>query len=108
MSTEPPTPPSPCRSTASPTAIRQLPPAVPIVTPNDASRFLEQATFGATDASIHHLGLIGFQPWLDEQFALPPSPQEPAVETAVIINNPPCASDDVKCNAALFEQNNQS
>ena len=80
-------------------------PPVPIVTPQDASRFLEQATFGATDDSIHHLSMIGFQPWLNEQFALPPTPQEPGVETAVILNNPPCASGDVKCNAALFEQN---
>lgn len=80
-------------------------PPVPIVTPQDASRFLEQATFGATDDSIHHLSLIGFQPWLNEQFALPPTPQEPGVETAVMLNNPPCASGDVKCNAALFEQN---
>jgi uncharacterized protein (DUF1800 family) len=80
-------------------------PPVPLVTPEDASRFLEQATFGATDDSIHHLSLIGFQAWLNEQFALPPTPQEPAVETAVILNNPPCASGDVTCNAALFEQN---
>ena len=29
-------------------------PPVPIVTPADAARFLEQATFGATDADIHH------------------------------------------------------
>jgi uncharacterized protein (DUF1800 family) len=80
-------------------------PPVPIVAPQDASRFLEQATFGATDDSIHHLSLIGFQPWLNEQFALPPTPQEPAVETAVMLNNPPCAAGDVTCNATLFEQN---
>ena len=35
-------------------------PPVPIVSPNDASRFLEQATFGATDADIHHLSMIGY------------------------------------------------
>lgn len=81
-------------------------PPVPVVAPPDAARFLEQATFGATDADIHHLSLIGYQPWLNEQFAMQPSPSEPAVEQAVIINNPPCASGDVKCNAALFEQNN--
>ncbi len=32
---------------------------------------------------------------------------EPAVEQALIVNNPPCASGDVKCNAALFVQNSQ-
>ena len=47
----------------------------------------------------------GYQAWLNQQFALPPTPQEPAVEQALIINNPPCASSDVKCNAALFVQN---
>lgn len=80
-------------------------PPTPVVTPEDASRFLEQATFGATDASIHHLSLIGFQPWLTEQFAIPPTPHEPAVEQAVILNNPPCAAGDLKCNTALFVQN---
>ncbi len=80
-------------------------PPVPLVTPQDASRFLEQATFGATDDSIHHLSMIGFQPWLTEQFSLPLVPQEPGVETAVMLNNPPCAAGDAKCNAALFEQN---
>jgi uncharacterized protein (DUF1800 family) len=79
----------------------------PLVTPQDAARFLEQATFGATDADIHHLSLIGYQAWLNEQFALAPTPVEPAVEQAVIINNPPCAASDVKCNAALFVQNSQ-
>ena len=81
-------------------------PPVPIVSPTDAARFLEQATFGATDADIHHLSLIGYQPWLDEQFAMPPHPSEPDVEMSVIINNPPCAPGDLKCNAALFVQNN--
>ncbi|MGD0941891.1 MAG: DUF1800 family protein [Terracidiphilus sp.] len=76
-----------------------------VVDPNDASRFLEQATFGATDADIHHLSMIGFQPWLNEQFSMAPTPQEPAVEQALITYNPPCAASDVICNAALFEQN---
>jgi uncharacterized protein (DUF1800 family) len=83
-------------------------PPAPVVTPPDASRFLEQATFGATDASIHHLSLIGYQPWLNEQFALPPTPHESSVELAVMLNNPPCAVADVKCNAALFEQNSSN
>jgi uncharacterized protein (DUF1800 family) len=80
-------------------------PPTPVVSPEDASRFLEQATFGATDADIHTVSLIGYQAWLNQQFALPPTPQEPGVEQAVILNNPPCATGDVKCNAALFVQN---
>jgi uncharacterized protein (DUF1800 family) len=83
-------------------------PPVPIVNPTDAARFLEQATFGATDADIHHLSLIGYQPWLNEQFAMQTHPTEPDVEMSVIINNPPCASGDLKCNTALFVQNNSN
>ena len=80
-------------------------PPVPIVSPQDAARFLEQATFGATDADIHHLSLIGYQAWLNEQFNIAETPEEPAVEQAVMVANPPCAASNVKCNAGLFEQN---
>ncbi|MGA3035405.1 MAG: DUF1800 family protein [Terracidiphilus sp.] len=82
-------------------------PPTPVVAPDDAARFLEQATFGATDADIHDVSLNGFQWWLDQQFAMSPTPTEPAIEQAVIVNNPPCATGDAKCNAALFVQNNQ-
>lgn len=80
-------------------------PLVPVVDPNDAARFLEQATFGPTDAGIHHLSMIGYQAWLNEQFAMPPAPQVPLVQQELMVNNPPCASGNVKCNAALFLQN---
>jgi uncharacterized protein (DUF1800 family) len=87
--------------------VQGTPPAL-LVSPEDASRFLDQATFGATDADIHHLSLIGYQTWLNEQFNMQPTLREPAVEQALIINNPPCATGDVTCNATLFVQNNQS
>ena len=80
-------------------------PPVPVVNPPDAARFLEQATFGATDADIHNLSMIGYQAWLNQQFNIAPTPAEPGVEMALIVNNPPCAAGDVKCNAALFVQN---
>jgi uncharacterized protein (DUF1800 family) len=83
-------------------------PPVPVVSPQDASRFLDQATFGATDADIHHLSLIGYQAWLSEQFAATQTLMTPAVEQALIVNaQPACAAGDVTCNAALFMQNNQ-
>jgi uncharacterized protein (DUF1800 family) len=82
-------------------------PLVPVVSPDDAARFLEQATFGATDSDIRDVSLNGFQWWLNQQFAIPATPSEPAVEQAVIVNNPPCASGDVTCNAALFVENDQ-
>ena len=82
-------------------------PPVPVVTPEDAARFLDQATFGATDADIRNLSMIGFQAWLNEQFSMPLNPQEPGVEQALIVNNPPCATTDLTCNAGLFVQNDQ-
>jgi len=86
-------------------ALVQGTPPQPVVSPEDASRFLEQATFGATDADIHTVSMNGYQAWLNQQFALQPAPQEPSVEQSILIDNPPCAPGDVTCNAALFMQN---
>ena len=46
--------------------------AVP-ATLSDAARFLTQATFGPTLAEIDRVQGIGYESWLSEQFALPPS-----------------------------------
>ena len=78
------------------------------VSPEDASRFLDQATFGATDADIHQVSQIGFQPWLNQQFSIQQTLREPGVEQALVLNNPPCGASDLVCNSALFLQNNQS
>jgi uncharacterized protein (DUF1800 family) len=40
---------------------------------SDAARFLAQATFGSTDADIAHLRAVGYQAWLNEQFAATPT-----------------------------------
>jgi len=80
-------------------ALVQGTPPVPIVSPEDASRFLEQATFGATDSDIHNVSLNGFQAWLNAQFALPPAPQEPNVEQALILNNPACAASFIRSHS---------
>jgi uncharacterized protein (DUF1800 family) len=80
-------------------------PPVPPVTPNDASRFLAEATFGATDSDIHFVSQNGYTAWLNQQFATPQVPQEPIVEQLLIQNNPPCNAGDLKCNATLFVQN---
>lgn len=79
----------------------------PPVSLNDAARFLDQATFGATEQDIRHLSTIGYQAWLNEQFAMQQTDLEPGVEQALILNNPACAGGDVKCNSALFLQNMQ-
>lgn len=45
-------------------------PATPtdVLTPETASRFLHQATFGATQQSIDHLMTVGYEAWMTEQF----------------------------------------
>jgi uncharacterized protein (DUF1800 family) len=47
------------------------PPPLASGTPSmtDAARFLSQATFGPSDESIAHLQQVGFDAWLNEQFA---------------------------------------
>lgn len=53
------------------------PPPAPVVekpaTRSEAARFLAQASFGATDASIDRLMSVGYAVWIDEQLALPAS-----------------------------------
>ncbi len=83
-------------------------PPTPVVSPADASRFLSHATFGATDADIHHLSIIGYQAWLNEQYGMKASPIEPAVEQSIILNGAPCAATDLKCNSTLFDQNDSN
>jgi uncharacterized protein (DUF1800 family) len=39
----------------------------------EAARFLNQATFGPDEASITRLMAIGYEAWIDEQFALKPA-----------------------------------
>jgi uncharacterized protein (DUF1800 family) len=40
-------------------------------TPQEAARFLNQATFGATQADIARVMQLGYAGWLEQQFALP-------------------------------------
>ncbi|KPF49833.1 hypothetical protein IP87_04590 [beta proteobacterium AAP121] len=40
-------------------------------TRSEAARFLAQASFGATDASIDRVMAVGYAVWIDEQLALP-------------------------------------
>jgi uncharacterized protein (DUF1800 family) len=73
-----------------------------VPSPEDAARFLNQASFGPTDSDIHHLSTIGYQAWLNEQFALPPTSHSQFVEQQVVLANPPCAASDAICNDKLF------
>ena len=79
------------------TAARNRPPPPeepPPVTRADAFRFLNQATFGPTRAEIDRLIALGdssqaYARWIDEQMALEPSLQLPAVQAKYVsIKNP--------------------
>jgi uncharacterized protein (DUF1800 family) len=87
--------------------VEQVPgtPPTPLVAPQDASRFLMQATFGGSEADINHLSAIGYTAWFTEQFALPNTLHEPYAEREIMLNNQPaCAATDATCNQMLFLQ----
>ncbi len=78
-------------------------PPTPLVPPEDASRFLMQATFGGSEADVNHLSTIGYDAWFAEQFAIPNTLHEPYAEREVMLNTQPaCAATDAVCNQKLF------
>lgn len=52
-------------------------------TPQEASRFLQQATFGAKLAEIESLARIGYNAWFDQQFAAARSQETPYLDGLV-------------------------
>ncbi len=67
----PPTPPTP----ATPLTLAEYQAqvgAIPAAAGPDGLRFLEQATWGPSDADLSHLQQIGMQAWINEQFNTPP------------------------------------
>jgi uncharacterized protein (DUF1800 family) len=80
-------------------------PPTPLVSPEDASRFLMQSTFGGSQSDINHLSTIGYNAWFAEQFAVPNTLHEPYAERQLILNTQPaCAQGDATCNQMLFLQ----
>lgn len=61
------------------------PPTFSLTLPNAAaaSRFLNQATFGATQTDIDHVLQVGIPAWLDEQFNLPASYHLPYMDAKI-------------------------
>jgi uncharacterized protein (DUF1800 family) len=47
------------------------PSAYPLPTATDAARFLNQASFGATEAEVNKLKTYGYSAWLEDQFLMP-------------------------------------
>jgi uncharacterized protein (DUF1800 family) len=48
-------------------------PATPLTSVEQSSRFLAQASLGASMEEIERVEALGFGPWIDEQLAMPPS-----------------------------------
>lgn len=57
------------------------PPTPAVISKTDAFQFLNQATFGATEAEAARLQELGYEAWIDEQLALPPSLQLPFIQS---------------------------
>ena len=53
------------------------PPPLPPITKAEAFQFLNQATFGATEAEAERLIDMRYEAWIDEQLRQPPSLQLP-------------------------------
>lgn len=62
----------------------------------DAARFLAQATFGPTTASIARVRSLGYRGWLDEQFALPVSTSEPYLDWVAYLPDNNDVTDDAR------------
>ena len=58
------------------------PPPPPAITRAEAYRFLNQATFGATEADAQAVIAAGYEAWIDQQLARPASLELPHVQQA--------------------------
>src|SRR5437016_12575673 len=47
------------------------PSAYPLPSATDAARFLNQASFGATEAEVNRVRTYGYSAWLEDQFFMP-------------------------------------
>src|SRR5574342_393013 len=57
--------------------LAKVPPSeYPLPTSAEAARFLNQASFGATDAEITKLKTYGYSAWLEDQFFMPGASHE--------------------------------
>ena len=57
------------------------PSAYPLPTATDAARFLNQASFGATEAEVNKVKTYGYSAWLEDQFFMPGRSHEEYINT---------------------------
>lgn len=84
------------------------PPAISLVnpTPAEAARFLMQASFGPTDASINEVITKGYQNWITDQMNIPAASHRDAVLADFAANNAGGQGRDPNTN--LFRRPGQS
>ncbi|WP_154222317.1 DUF1800 domain-containing protein [Marinicella rhabdoformis] len=58
-------------------------PSSPVISENEAARFLTQATFGPKLSEIRRLQVTGYEAWLDEQMAMPATLQETCMQAVL-------------------------
>jgi uncharacterized protein (DUF1800 family) len=64
------------------------PPRPPPVTTAEANQFLNQATFGATEASVQEFISLAHEEWIDQEIAKPASLQLPFIRSLPLPQNP--------------------
>jgi len=64
------------------------PPPSPAISQADAARFLTQATYGPTDATIQSVITRDYGGWTDDQFAQPQTLHRPYLEQAIAAGDP--------------------
>jgi len=84
------------------------PPIISLVnpTPQEAARFLSQASFGATQAAIDEVVSKGYQAWITDQVNMPAASHRAAVAADFAANN--AGGQDRDPNTNLFRRAGQS
>jgi len=73
---------------ASPAPAPPAPPPVPATSAAEAVRLLNQASFGANEASVAALVAVGPSSWIDDQFSRPQTLHRPYIEAAIAAGQP--------------------
>jgi hypothetical protein len=73
---------------ASPAPAPPAPPPVPATSAAEAVRLLNQASFGANEASVAAVVAVGPSSWIDDQFSRPQTLHRPYIEAAIAAGQP--------------------
>lgn len=87
------------------TPARWEPPLSPlpeVITEAEAARFLNQATFGATPDDIASVISLGYEGWIDAQFALPRARTYNQINTDLETTNPVFANSEINRLSSIW------